>query len=181
MKSKEAGEADSILKLSKALTIPTVSYINTESIDYSNFSDFIKYLKKAFPLVHKNLKLELINNYSLLYRWEGSTASSDKKPALLLAHYDVVPADNPIAEHGASPSWSYPPFSGVVEEGYIWGRGALDNKTSLIGILEAAEQLISAGFSPKRTIYIASGYDEEIGGKNGPPHHPLHGGSGVSL
>jgi len=167
MKSKEAGEADSILKLSKALTIPTVSYINTESIDYSNFSDFIKYLKKAFPLVHKNLKLELINNYSLLYRWEGSTASSDKKPALLLAHYDVVPADNPIAEHGTNPSWSYPPFSGAVEEGYIWGRGALDNKTSLIGILEAAEQLISAGFSPKRTIYIASGYDEEIGGKNG--------------
>ena len=167
MKSKEAGEADSILKLSKALTIPTVSYINTESIDYSNFSDFIKYLKKAFPLVHKNLKLELINNYSLLYRWEGRTASSDKKPAMLLAHYDVVPADNPIAEHGASPSWSYPPFSGAVEEGYIWGRGALDNKTSLIGILEAAEQLISAGFSPKRTIYIASGYDEEIGGKNG--------------
>ncbi|RKX79209.1 MAG: hypothetical protein DRP57_13825 [Spirochaetes bacterium] len=147
--------------------MPTVSYINTESIDYSNFSDFIKYLKKAFPLVHKNLKLELINNYSLLYRWEGSTASSDKKPALLLAHYDVVPADTPIAEHGASPSWDYPPFSGAVEEGYIWGRGALDNKTSLIGILEAAEQLISAGFSPKRTIYIASGYDEEIGGKNG--------------
>ena len=163
MKSKEAGEADSILKLSKALTIPTVSYINTESIDYSNFSDFIKYLKKAFPLVHKNLKLELINNYSLLYRWEGSTASSDKKPAMLLAHYDVVPA----AEHEADKSWDYPPFSGAVEEGYIWGRGALDNKTSLIGILEAAEQLISAGFSPKRTIYIASGYDEEIGGKNG--------------
>jgi len=183
MKDVNKKDRDSISKLSGALKIPTVSYLESESIDYSKFSDFIKYLKKTFPLVHRRLKPELVNSYSLLYKWETGTERPDEKPVLLLAHYDVVPAENSESKSekhtdkafrstdsthtAAGRGWEYPPFSGAVKDGYIWGRGALDNKTSLIGILEAVEQLLAAGFSPKRTIYIALGHDEETGGQKG--------------
>ena len=75
---------------------------------------------------------------------------------------DVVPADS-----AAEKSWSYPPFSGQIADNYIWGRGAMDDKVNVLGILEAAEYLLNTGFRPQRTIYFAFGHDEEIGGNGG--------------
>jgi carboxypeptidase PM20D1 len=79
-----------------------------------------------------------------------------------MAHMDVVPVD-PATEK----SWTHGPFSGQVTDGYIWGRGTMDDKASVLGILEAAEQLLAEGFKPQRTVFLAFGHDEEIGGNNG--------------
>jgi carboxypeptidase PM20D1 len=79
---------------------------------------------------------------------------------LLMAHLDVVPAD-------AADGWEKPPFDGTIANGFVWGRGAMDDKASVLGILEAVESLLSENYRPNRSIYIAFGQDEEIGGKNG--------------
>jgi len=96
----------------------------------------------------------------LLFVWKGADASL--KPILLVAHQDVVPI-----ETGTEGKWTHPPFSGAVADGFIWGRGTVDDKGSLGGILEAVNTLLAKGFQPKRTIYLAFGQDEEIGGSNG--------------
>ncbi len=83
-----------------------------------------------------------------------------KKPVLLLAHMDVVPVED-------SASWTHPPFSGTLEDGFVWGRGTLDDKGSIIAIMEASEKLLQEGFIPQRSIYFAFGHDEEIGGRDG--------------
>jgi len=79
-----------------------------------------------------------------------------------MAHMDVVPAD-PASEK----NWSYPPFAGRIAGGYVWGRGTMDDKASVLAILEAAEYLLAHGFTPRRTLYFAFGHDEEIGGSRG--------------
>eukprot|EP00898_Chlorokybus_atmophyticus_P001783 jgi/Chlat1/2605/Chrsp178S02462 len=114
-------------------------------------------LKEAFPLVHARLKMTLINTYSLLYEWTGS--DPELKPMLLMAHTDVVPV-----EPGTEEQWLYPPFSGAIAEGYVWGRGAIDIKMQVVTILGALERLLEEGFEPKRTIFAAFGHDEEVGG-----------------
>jgi len=81
---------------------------------------------------------------------------------LLMAHMDVVPV-----EAATESSWHQPPFSGRVAEGFIWGRGAMDDKASVMGLLEAVEHLLESGFEPQRTVYLAFGHDEEIGGNSG--------------
>ncbi|MGL4370823.1 MAG: M20/M25/M40 family metallo-hydrolase, partial [Spirochaetota bacterium] len=101
-----------------------------------------------------------IGKGSLLYSWEGT--EKNLPPVILCAHYDVVPADTDTL-----PPWTHPPFAGEIADGYIWGRGARDFKPGLMGIMEAAEYLISKGFRPKRTVYFAFGHDEEIQGYNG--------------
>ena len=147
-------------RLSKAIQFKTISYEDASKIDYEPFRQFQEYLVKAFPLVHSRLEKKVINNYALLYTWQGTDRSL--KPMLIYGHHDVVPAPD---ESGKA--WKYPPFSGTIAEGYVWGRGALDTKSSLLGALEAVEALLQEGFSPKRTVYIASGFDEEIGGDGG--------------
>jgi carboxypeptidase PM20D1 len=113
--------------------------------------------------VHAALKLEKVNGYGLLYQWAGSDSSL--APAVLLAHQDVVPV-----EPGTEGKWTEPPFGGTIAGGYVWGRGALDDKGSLVAILEAIEHLISTGAKPRRTVYLAFGYDEEVGGRRGAAH-----------
>ncbi len=114
-------------------------------------------LEETYPLVHQKLKRERINEYSLLYTWQGTRADLD--PVMLMAHQDVVSAD--------PPAWTHPPFEGVIADGFIWGRGTLDIKNQLIGIMEAAETLLQAGYRPERTILFGLGHDEETGGVNG--------------
>lgn len=149
-----------IERLSKSLTYKTISFNNIDKIDYREFELFKDFIENSFVLVHKNLKRTPINNYSIVYKW-SSNKDNNKLPVLLLAHYDVVPANDEID------GWSYPPFSGKIAEGYIWGRGAIDNKGSLLGLLEAVESLLEQGFTPDRDIYFAFGHDEEIGGYSG--------------
>jgi len=121
------------------------------------FLAFHDYLAATFPLAHAALTREVVDEYSLLYTWPGMNASLP--PVVLMGHFDVVPVDEATDER-----WTHPPFAGVVAEGNVWGRGALDNKVNVVGLLEAVETLVAAGFAPERTIYFAFGHDEEIGG-----------------
>ena len=81
-------------------------------------------------------------------------------PLLLLAHLDVVP----VEEGG---EWPYEPFGGELAEGFVWGRGAMDDKGSALAILEALEHLLGEGFVPRRDLWVALGFDEEVGGERG--------------
>ncbi|MEX1665276.1 M20 family peptidase [Zhongshania arctica] len=140
-----------------AIQIPTISEGDGRPVNAKAFADFRQYLALRYPRVFNELEVEILAEHSLLLRWDGSGSQS---PVMFLAHQDVVPVIP-----GSESSWRYPPFAGVVSEGFIWGRGALDDKGSLISILESAERLLSEGFVPERTIYFAFGHDEEIGGE----------------
>lgn len=150
-------DADQVVeRMSEAIQIPTVS--NAAPVDYSQFTRFREFLEKSYPSVHATLERQIDNNYNLIYIWKGS--DPQLKPILLLAHYDVFDA---VSEQ----DWKYPPFSGKVAEGYIWGRGAIDDKGSAMAIMEALEYLVKSGFKPTRSIYVALGQDEEGGGRQG--------------
>lgn len=125
--------------------------------------DFAAYLEKTFPLVYATLALEKVNTHGLLYTWPGSDASL--KPTVLMAHQDTVPVEQSTIDQ-----WTYPPWSGYFDGKYVWGRGASDCKNSLIGILEAVELLVDAGFTPKRTLILSFGFDEESSGAGGAGH-----------
>lgn len=152
----EIDSADAVERLALAIRLPTVSDEDSTRRDPRTLLAMHTLLDGAFPRVHASLRREVIGR-SLLYTWPGADTSL---PALLLAgHMDVVPAD--------PTGWSHPPFSGAVAEGYVWGRGALDDKVGVLGVLEAVEALLGDGFHPIRTVYLAFGHDEEIGGTRG--------------
>lgn len=117
-------------------------------------------LEEEFPRAHQVMERETINEFSLLYRWPGE--NEDLDPVLFMAHLDVVPVEEKTLK-----TWSHPPTEAIVADGYVWGRGALDVKCGVIGIMAAAEILAESGFQPQRTIYLAFGHDEEIGGEKG--------------
>jgi carboxypeptidase PM20D1 len=152
--------AASAQRLAGAVRIATVSYEDRASIDAAQFDAFTAYLQKNFPKVHAALTRERLDGGSLLFTWPGKDPKA--KPILLLAHIDVVPV-----EPGTEKQWTHPPFAGDIADGFIWGRGTLDDKSNLTGLLEAAEALLAQGFAPSRTIYFAFGHDEEIGGEQG--------------
>ena len=147
-------------RLAGALRFKTVSYQDSSQFDAREFDGFQRYLRATFPRLHAALKLEKVNGYGLLYEWTG--ADPNLSPIVLLAHQDVVPV-----EPGTESRWTEPPFEGRIAAGYVWGRGALDDKGSLVGILEAVERLVAAGAKSRRTVYLAFGYDEEVGGRRG--------------
>ena len=124
------------------------------------FEGLGRHLESSFPRVHRELELEHIGAWSRLYYWQGS--DPDLPPILLMAHMDVVPI-----ESDADGTWTHPPFAGVTADGYVWGRGALDDKASLMGMLESVEHLLASGFVPRRSVYLAFGHDEEMGGADG--------------
>lgn len=113
-----------------------------------------------FPRLGRTLELEHINRYGLLYTWEGRDPGL--KPTLLLAHADVVPVDDTSVD-----GWDYGPWDGEVADGKVFGRGSVEGKHEIVGILEAVEGLIAAGFTPRRTVLLAFGFDEELGGRKG--------------
>lgn len=151
---------DIFQNLSKAIQYPTISYSEDAIPDSTAFFGFHRFLEETFPLVHEKLLLEKINTYSLLYKWEGTDLS--KKPIILMSHQDVVPVDQPTLS-----DWEAGPFEGKITDTHVIGRGTMDDKGTLIGLLEAVEKLLEEGFVPSRTIYLASGHDEEVGGPNG--------------
>ncbi len=153
-------ESAAAQRLAGALRIATVTHNERDRVDWSRWPLLHDHLARAYPGVHRGLTRETVSDYSLLYTWAGSDANA--KPILLLAHQDVVPI-----EPGTEDSWKQPPFAGVISDGFVWGRGALDDKASLSAQLEAVELLLAQGFQPKRTVYFAFGHDEEIGGQQG--------------
>ena len=147
-------------RLANAIKIRTISEENESDIEYENFLRLHQYINEQFPLVTDSLVRETVNTYSLLYQWQGSNPAM--QPILLLSHMDVVPV---VA--GTEELWEHGPFSGDIADGYIWGRGTIDDKQGVLGILEAVEQLLSEGYQPKRSIYLAFGHDEERSGAQG--------------
>jgi len=119
-----------------------------------------RYFQDEFPLVHEHLGAEPVNGLSLLYTWEGS--DPELPPIVLLGHMDVVPV-----VPGTEDDWTHPPYSGTRADGYVWGRGTMDDKISVVALLEAVETLLRDGVQPERTVYLAFGHDEEIGGAAG--------------
>ncbi|MFD2516061.1 M20/M25/M40 family metallo-hydrolase [Pontibacter locisalis] len=147
-------------KLADVIQFQTVSSLNQEQFRYKEFKALHAYLQDAFPLIEENLTRNVVNQYSLLYTWKGS--NSDLKPVLLSAHMDVVPVE--AASEGG---WQEEPFAGVVKEGFIWGRGTMDDKYRVMAIMEAVENLLEKGYQLERTVYLAFGHDEEVGGYEG--------------
>jgi carboxypeptidase PM20D1 len=146
--------------LSRALQIKTVSKGDTLPIDTAEFVAFRQFLESSYPLIHRQLQRQIFNEFSYLYRWKGKDSSL--APWVLMAHTDVVPVEAAVEKN-----WSVPSFSGAIKNDTIWGRGAVDDKSSVIAIMEAIENLLQLGFIPERTIYIALGHDEEVAGRRG--------------
>jgi carboxypeptidase PM20D1 len=151
-------------RLSQAIQYQTVSTINQYEGDDKPFEEFNRFLFKSFPSAVSKLTLEYTSEYSLLFSLEGQDPS--KAPVLLIAHSDVVPAQSIGAD--SATRWQHQPFSGHIDEQYIWGRGTLDNKSAILAIFEAIEKRIDANEpDPQRTLYIAITHDEEVGGHQG--------------
>lgn len=139
-------------KLSQAVSFPTVTG------DKEAMSQFRSWLKESFPLVFSRLRVLPCPGDGLLFQWR-CPEKGEKGPVLLCAHMDVVPTEGQ--------NWTHPPFEGEIKEETVYGRGALDCKGTLCGILQAVEELLQDGFAPGRDVYLAFGCDEETGGKEG--------------
>ncbi len=144
-----------ISNLSKAIQIPTIANRDESLVDWSKFDEFHAFLKEAYPLIHEKLELQIISTRSLMYHWKSE--HPEKEPICMLAHQDVVPVTP-----GTEDDWEYPAFSGAVADGFVWGRGALDIKNHLIGVMEAVETLLEEGYVPERDIYLCFGHNEEV-------------------
>ena len=147
-------------RLAGSLRIRAVSSEDPAAFDADAFGTLHQYLQTAFPRVHAQLRRETVGTHSLLYTWQGS--DSTLNPILLIGHLDVVPV-----ETGTQEKWQQDPFGGRIVDGFIWGRGAIDNKSAVLGTLEAVEMLLVEGFRPVRTVHLAYGHDEEVGGVGG--------------
>jgi carboxypeptidase PM20D1 len=147
-------------RLASAIRIRTISPEEPSAFDADGFERFHEYLESAFPRVHSRLQREIVGMHSLLYTWRGTDPTAN--PILLIGHMDVVPI-----EPGTENKWAHDPFGGAIIDGFIWGRGAIDNKSAVLGTLEAVEMLLAKNFRPARTVYLAYGHDEEIGGVAG--------------
>jgi carboxypeptidase PM20D1 len=147
-------------RLAGAIPIRTVSSLDDPAANLAEFDRLHAYLEQNFPKVHATLKKEVVGQKALLYTWTGSDAAA--KPIALMAHQDMVP----IAP-GTEKAWSVDPFGGEIKDGFVWGRGTLDNKGNLFAQMEAIELLIASGFKPRQTIYLVMGDDEEVSGLRG--------------
>ena len=140
-------------KLSRMVQMETVS--DRSKAEVEKFRAFHGLLRELFPRVFAACEVVEIDG-NLLLKWKGRTA---KQPILLMSHMDVVEATG---------DWKYPPFSGTIAEGKVWGRGAADTKCSLMAFFQAAEELIGEGYVPECDVYLASSCTEEIGGSGAP-------------
>lgn len=148
----------SLQHFQQALSYKTISYGDPSLFDSTQFIGLRNFLERTYPKTHERLSREIVAGYSLLYKWEGK--NSELKPVVLMAHQDVVPI-----EEATKSMWTVDPFGGVIKENFIWGRGTTDDKINVIAIMETVEKLVSENFQPDRTVYLAFGHDEEIGGK----------------
>jgi carboxypeptidase PM20D1 len=153
-------------RLSQAIRFRTVSNQDRPDFDEGAFTGLHAYLQETFPRLHAALQREVLGDprpYSLLYTWTGQDPSLP--PVVLMAHLDVVPV-----VPGTEDQWEHDAFSGDIADGYVWGRGSLDDKLMVLAIMEAVEMSLAEGFQPTRTTYLAFGQDEEVGGPEGVRH-----------
>lgn len=124
------------------------------------FIGFHELLAASFPLLHSTLEKHVVNTFSLVFVWKPADGTPPAPGIGLAAHMDVVPAAD-------AADWANPPFSGIVKDGFVHGRGAIDDKQAVVSICAAVEKLISLGFKPKKPVVLMFGHDEEIGGYDG--------------
>jgi carboxypeptidase PM20D1 len=145
-------------RLARAVRFKTISDIDPTKMDMTVFTDFQQDLVAQFPAAHAVMRRQVVEPCSVVYRW----GPVSKSPTVLMAHMDVVPVeDDKLSE------WTQSPFSGAIVDGYIWGRGTLDDKIGVVGLLEAADHLAAGGFTPENEVVFAFGCDEEVGGNLG--------------
>ena len=147
-------EAAAVDSLAALLRCKTVSNPDPALEDDAEFEKLIALLPTLYPRVFDICSCQRLPDRALLLRWPGK---SDKAPSVMMAHYDVVPVDED--------SWEKPPFAGIIEDGVLWGRGSLDTKVTLNGVMSAANYLITKGFRPENDIYFAFSGGEEINGR----------------
>jgi carboxypeptidase PM20D1 len=141
-------------RLGEAIRFRTVSHQNPADDRPEAWSELHAWLQATYPAAHAAMLRETVADRTLVYAWAGSNAALP--PIVLMAHQDVVPV-----APGTEANWTRPPFDGVIADGFVWGRGALDDKGSLVAMMEAVEALAVSGFRPRRTIYLVFGHDEE--------------------
>ena len=146
-----------IRNLAELVKCRTISYSDHTLEDDAEFRKLIDKLPALYPHVFDACTLQELPDRALLFRWPGKI---HKEPAVLMAHYDVVPVNEE--------NWEKPPFEAIIEDGIMWGRGTLDTKVTINGVLYAADHLIAQGFKPEQDIYFAFSGGEEISGKGAP-------------
>ena len=135
----------------------TVSNVDPALEDDEEFKKLIAGLHDLYPRVFDVCSVRELPDRALLLRWPGKRPGD---PTVLMAHYDVVPVDED--------KWDKPPFDAVIEDGVMWGRGTLDTKATVNGILSAANHLVAKGFKPEHDVYFAFSGGEEINGNGAP-------------
>ncbi len=141
--------------LSRAIQIKTISNREPDKVDWTQFQALQDFIDEAYPNIKEKLEKTVVPPSNLVYRWKGTR--SDLDPIALLGHQDVVPVTR-----GTEEDWVHPPFEGFDDGEFIWGRGALDMKNHLFGVLEATEALLEDGFTPVRDVYLLFGDNEEV-------------------
>lgn len=141
-------------RLAGAIPFKTISW-GGGKIDTAEIDALLAYLERTYPKAHAALPHERVRN-GIVFSWN---ADAPGKPILLTSHMDVVPV-----EPGTESMWTHDAFGGVVADGFVWGRGTLDDKSGVVMILEAVESLLAQGYTPARPVWLAFGADEEMGG-----------------
>ena len=139
-------------RLSRAIQCKTID--RGEETDSAEFEKLHALIRESYPALMATASFEVIGRHSLLITIPGTDPTL--RPCLFMSHQDVVPV---VA--GTEADWTHDAFSGTVADGYIWGRGTLDIKNQVFGVLEAAEYLLAHGTPFARTTYLAFGDDEE--------------------
>ena len=142
-----------VYTLSELIKCKTVSYRDKAQEDDAEFEKLIAKLPELYPAVFKVCSFTRLEDRALLFLWRGT---SQDQPSVMMAHYDVVPVEEE--------NWEKPAFEAIIENNVMWGRGTLDTKVTLNGILSAAETLMQKGFVPQNDIYFAFSGGEEING-----------------
>lgn len=142
--------------LAEAVRFQTISNQDASQNQRGEWGRLHTWLAATYPKAHAAMQREMLDQ-TLVYTWPGSDPAA--QPIIVMAHQDVVPVTP-----GTEQDWKYQPFAGTIAEGAVWGRGTIDDKGSLVALFEAMEALAAQDFKPKRTIYLVSGHDEEVGG-----------------
>ncbi len=162
-KAKDSGEKavepvavdgeKAVENLATLIRYKTVSNADFDKTDKEIFAAYREKLKELYPTVTAGSTYRLMGNTAMLFKIKGK---SDAAPTVLMSHYDVVPVEDE--------RWRHDPFGGEIIDGVLWGRGTLDTKITMVGIMESLENLLKGGFVPENDLYLAFGGDEEVAG-----------------
>ena len=149
----DLNEAAVCSRLAQALSIATVDGPSHDATDWSAFDELGEFFRRSFPYVFEAAEVEKVD-HSLMLTLHGRDAGLD--PVMFMGHMDVVPV-----VPGTEDDWEHGAFDGHMDDTYVWGRGALDMKDQVMGVLEAVEYALRHGWEFRRTLMLCLGQDEE--------------------